>query len=193
MGLFSRDAEAKQAKQETKAARHEAAQTKRDALASAISEKARAQALKKGLDVDGAVAVGYTYDDSAVQFLLVFPDRIELVNLGKTGSLFRSGAGTTVIPTQSIATVSSRNSGLNSIVSIASSGADINFETSSVSGPFLRDLIQQLRATPSGPPAAGESSEDVGAKLRTIADLHASGVLSDDEFAEKKAELLKRL
>jgi hypothetical protein len=54
--------------------------------------------------------------------------------------------------------------------------------------------------TPSPPPApassAGSSpaaSEDIASQLEKLAALHKSGVLTDEEFAAKKAELLSRM
>ena len=40
---------------------------------------------------------------------------------------------------------------------------------------------------------AGESADDIFAKLERLAGLHDKGILSDEEFAAKKAELLARL
>lgn len=45
---------------------------------------------------------------------------------------------------------------------------------------------------PARPPAAG-SSDDIFAKLERLAELRDKGILSEDEFAAKKAELLSRL
>jgi hypothetical protein len=39
----------------------------------------------------------------------------------------------------------------------------------------------------------GGGGKSVGDQLREIAALHKDGILSDEEFAQKKAELLKRL
>jgi len=54
--------------------------------------------------------------------------------------------------------------------------------------------------TPSPPPAAASSagpspaaSEDVASQLEKLAALHKSGILTDEEFAAKKAELLSRM
>jgi hypothetical protein len=47
-------------------------------------------------------------------------------------------------------------------------------------------------AAPAGPPARGGGAEP-GRLLRELAALHAEGVLSDDEYAEKKAEILRRM
>lgn len=53
---------------------------------------------------------------------------------------------------------------------------------------------QILSAPNPGPapaiPAAAHQATDVAAQLKTLAELHAGGALSDDEFASAKARLL---
>lgn len=46
--------------------------------------------------------------------------------------------------------------------------------------------------TPSAPPPSGAASEagDRIAQLKQLADLHASGALTDEEFAAEKAKIL---
>lgn len=67
MGIFSRNPD-----------RATERQTKLDQRARDLSEKTRAKAAKKGVNVDGALAVGHTIEDSGEQFLVVFPDRVDL-------------------------------------------------------------------------------------------------------------------
>ena len=50
---------------------------------------------------------------------------------------------------------------------------------------------QQYEAPPPEPaPAAAPAADDVAAQLQQLAELHTSGVLSDEEFASAKAKLL---
>jgi membrane protease subunit (stomatin/prohibitin family) len=48
-------------------------------------------------------------------------------------------------------------------------------------------------AAAAAPAAAGIKPDEVMATLEKLADLKAKGILTDDEFAAKKAELLKKL
>jgi hypothetical protein len=41
-----------------------------------------------------------------------------------------------------------------------------------------------------GVPAAAPAGDDLAAKIQQLADLHAQGILTDEEFAEAKAKLL---
>jgi hypothetical protein len=44
-----------------------------------------------------------------------------------------------------------------------------------------------------GAPAEAAAQPDVVEQIAKLASLHDAGILTDEEFAEKKAELLKRL
>lgn len=61
----------------------------------------------------------------------------------------------------------------------------------------LRELgAQQVAETPSSAPAPQHHADDPGAvvaAIESLAGLHERGILSDEEFAAKKAELLSRL
>lgn len=48
-------------------------------------------------------------------------------------------------------------------------------------------------ALPGAATQEGTSSDDIMKKIRQLGDLHDAGVLTDDEFSRKKAELLARL
>ena len=49
---------------------------------------------------------------------------------------------------------------------------------------------QQYAPAPPPPPAAAPSQADVIEQLKQLGELHASGILTDDEFAAQKAKLL---
>jgi hypothetical protein len=49
---------------------------------------------------------------------------------------------------------------------------------------------QQQQAAPQAPPPAAAPQEDNIAKLQQLGDLHAQGILTDEEFAAQKAKLL---
>jgi hypothetical protein len=63
---------------------------------------------------------------------------------------------------------------------------------------YNRELQQQYGATrrvprplpDTGPAPPAPAGEDIGARLRELAQLHADGALSDDEFAAAKAKVL---
>jgi hypothetical protein len=61
----------------------------------------------------------------------------------------------------------------------------------------IRGKERSIRPRPAGhcPGSAGslQSHDDILKALERIGDLHQKGILSDDEFKSKKAELLSRL
>ena len=66
----------------------------------------------------------------------------------------------------------------------------------SASTPFraAQDVAEAASEPPAAAPAHGEASaEDIFFKIERLADLRKKGVLSEDEFAAKKTELLSRL
>lgn len=185
MGLFSRNQE--------KVAAQAAKETERGRAASA---KAAAKAGKKQLNVAEALAVGHTIDDGAEQFLIVHLDSVELINRGKLGSVFKSGAGSETIPMTRVSSVECRNQGIWNVLEVHTSNSTITFKTDVVTGPYLRQVIaDQARDRAAGQPTPGreESSVDPTEQLHKLAGLHQGGVLTDDEFAAKKAELLERM
>ena len=49
---------------------------------------------------------------------------------------------------------------------------------------------QQQAAPPPPPPAAAPAEDPSIAELQKLADLHSQGILTDEEFAAKKAQIL---
>lgn len=168
---------------------------KSEARAQEQSEKARAKAQKKGVNVDGALVVGYTFADGADQFLIVFPDRIEHVNRGKPGLLLVKGAGMESIPVSRVSSAVCRTEGIACRLEVYTSGNSISFKTDQVTGPVLRQTILDLVARPAAAPSAdpAPAAFDVTDQLRKLGELHSAGILTDAEFTAKKTELLGRL
>ena len=75
---------------------------------------------------------------------------------------------------------------------ITTSGQTIDFKTDPKMAQLLKakilELMSSSQATSSTP-----SQLDPTEQLGKLADLHKAGVLTDEEFATKKAELLKRI
>ncbi|WP_229073440.1 SHOCT domain-containing protein [Actinoplanes sp. DH11] len=149
------------------------------AEARARAERARHRAAQAGVDVRAALAVGHMTDGGASVYLLVLPDRLELVSTGQLG--FRTGAGRSAIPFASVAGVSCRDRLLKGALLLEVDGTTVEFVTDRAVAGHLRDVIE---ARLTGVPAPSE------ALLRNLAELHEAGVLSDEEYAAKRAGLL---
>lgn len=123
--------------------------------------------------------------------LLIFEDRVEMHDPG----FLKTEVKTVRYP--QIAGVRIEGRVLRGDVIIESTGGD------KISVPKLprgeaqaaRDLIQQKMAERDAPsPVASEAARSyVADQIRKLADLREAGILTEEEFESKKAELLKRL
>ena len=77
-------------------------------------------------------------------------------------------------------------------VEIKGSGVDVDLK--SVARPQeLINAINEKRRGPAASASPAAASDDPAAMLAQVASLHQAGVLTDEEFAAKKADLLSRM
>lgn len=151
----------------------------------------------------------------------VYPDRVEWERpRGVSGAKVTAGimtaglsmlatgvkngkTGTEMIPVKSITSVTTARDGLlNSKVSVITAGNTVDFRVSHKEAETVKaTLIQLIGGThPAQQPAASATaptsvvaqSADAGAQLQQLASLRDAGILTEAEFAAKKAELLAR-
>ena len=122
---------------------------------------------------------------------------------------FKNGkSGTEMIPVKSMSSVTTSRDGLlNTKVSVITSGNTVDFRVSHAEATHVKTVLTQLilgthpsQQVPSTPPiyAAPASvpaapQDDVMAQLARLGDLKTAGVLTEEEFSQKKSELLARL
>lgn len=106
------------------------------------------------------------------------------------------------VPIRSISHVGRKNSGFQDKVTITTAGGDLEMRVSRSEADLLvRELNSLINGThpalqepktpvPTTPPAAASPGEDPMAKVRQLAELHAQGILTDDEFAAAKMKAL---
>ncbi|MFM8825520.1 MAG: SHOCT domain-containing protein [Actinomycetota bacterium] len=154
-------------------------------------EKAREKLTKLGHNLEGCLLLDDSYDDGAYEYLLIFPDRIEYINTGQITSLLKRGRGVEVIPVSKISSVSTSRKLIFEIVQITTSGQVIEFKSDPYHAALLKAKILELMNGPqtSVQPSVADPTEQI-AKL---AELHRAGALTDEEFAEKKTELLRKI
>lgn len=160
------------------------------------SAKALEKAAKKKLRTEGAVAGGYDFTkEGGDRFLLVFADRVEIQNRGALGSLTGKGASTGSIPLARVSSVETSQQGMYGLLTIHTAGQAIEFRTDVALAPYLARVIRGLIQGAEVPLGAAttQTTPDPAEQLRKLGELHAAGVLTDDEFAAKKAELLDRM
>lgn len=113
-------------------------------------------------------------------------------------------SGTEMIPIKSISSVTTGRDGMmNSKVSVITSGNTIDFRVSHKEAELIKRTLTQLilgnhPAQQSAPVAAAPTASaapqaDMAAQLQQLADLRDAGILTEDEFTAKKAEILGRL
>lgn len=106
-------------------------------------------------------------------------------------------AGTEMIPVQSITSITtSRDGMLNSKVSVITAGNTVDFRVSHAEAKIVKDTLTRLMLgshPTQAAPAAAPATPDVTAQLQQLAALRDSGVLTEEEFAAKKAEILARM
>jgi hypothetical protein len=59
--------------------------------------------------------------------------------------------------------------------------------------PPIQNTVQQTATSPTASPSAGTGDGDIFGKIERLAELYAKGILTEDEFQAKKADLLSRL
>ena len=169
-----------------------AANDRREEWSRKKHDKAREKLLKKGFNLDGCLMLDDSFDDGAFEFLLVFPDRVEYVNDGKLSVIGKRGKGVEVIPISKISSVSTKKKLVFELIQITTSGQVIEFQSDPYNAPKLKSKILELmNATTSE--VADPPMSDPSEQLIKLADLHRAGVITDEEFSAKKAELLKRI
>jgi hypothetical protein len=176
MGLFKKD--------------EEAAAEKRAKWVKEKHQKAHALLEKRGFDLTGLIMLDDSFEDGAFEYLLVFPDRVEYINHGKPSLTGKKGKGTEVIPISRISSVSSKKGLIFEQVQITTSGQTIEFKSSPWVAPTLKQTILGLMNSKASEKVSSVSPME---QLKDLAELHKTGVLTDDEFNTKKSELLKRI
>lgn len=116
------------------------------------------------------------------------------------GVTSRAGTGTEVIYIDAISSVTTkRDTMFNDVVSVVAAGNTIDFRVSKAEAEQLKATILQARSTARTTPTAPRaqpvtssviSEPSIADRVRQLSELHAAGVLSDDEFAAAKAKAL---
>lgn len=149
------------------------------------------KAERAGLQVSDAILVGYYIEDGRDKYLLVYSDRVEKRVGRKAGSFTAKGSATETIDISKVSSVELEKGITTAKLTVHASGNDITFKG------FARDVEELRESILEQMGGAGESASvpatDPHDELRKLAELHSAGVLSDEEFAAKKAELLGRI
>lgn len=190
MGMFKSKEEREVSRQE----RSEQQAERERKLLEKLERKAREKAAKRGLVTDGALFVADGLTERAAHFtFLVWPDRVEIHNYGQVGSLFRTGKGVESMPIVNVASVQSRAESLFGIIEVHGSGNSIEARLSQPEASRAREVIAELVQADKSAPAASSHAPTVVNQMKQLAELRDAGVITQEEFEGKKAELLSRM
>lgn len=139
--------------------------------------RALARARRTSVDTSGALAVAHTRSGGADLYLLVYPDRLELAS---PGTMLGTGAGRERVELSTVTRVTARDRLFRSALEIGTTGSSFTFPADRATAAYLAALITARRTAPAGNTAL----------LEQLTALHAAGVLSDEEYATKRAGLL---
>jgi hypothetical protein len=133
------------------------------------------------------------------------------VGLSLLGTGVRKSGDSSVLPISSVSAVNTKRDGLmNDLIQVISSGTlAVEFRVSHKEAPLIRDtimgLVETSRRTPEPhvevvtasplptPAPATALATDPAEQLKKLADLHQSGLLTDEEFAAKRAAIVDKL
>ena len=155
----------------------------------AAEEKARAKAVKKGFNIEGALYVMeamYPKDDDAkmnlnMPLVAIFEDKVVQSRKSILGSSIEE------IPMKNISSVEI-TSGLIPTVNVYTSGNTLTFRTDVLQGPRFVELLRECLANrPTG--NSGSTTSDVE-QLEKLAALLERGLITREEFDKKKREIL---
>ena len=110
------------------------------------ADKVRTKAEKAGVSVDGAVVVCHAFADNQDTYLLVFPDRVDIIRKRQIGTLLGGGnAGVESYPVSSITSASVRQSGVWAYLTFTSSNVDVEFRGDVQTVPAAREAIMAAK------------------------------------------------
>lgn len=110
-------------------------------------DKVRGKAERAGVSTVGAVVVAHAFTDKQDTFLLVFPDRVDVVRNRKLGTLLGGGdSGVESYPISSITSASVRKSGVWAYLKFTSSNVEVEFKGDVISVPAAREAIMAAKA-----------------------------------------------
>ncbi|MEO7722384.1 MAG: SHOCT domain-containing protein [Pseudolysinimonas sp.] len=140
----------------------------------------------------------------------IYEDRIEWERKALSAFKVVTGVGfvtgfrnknTDMVPIRQVSSITSKKGlGINTVVTVNTSGGALEFRTSHKEAASAKDLVQRLMLQASQPQqvvvqaaASAPAAESVTDQLQKLASLRDAGILTEEEFTAKKTELLARM
>jgi len=185
-------------------------QVKRESGGSAASAAVPAAASEtawraRGTNVTAAEAAaglrwhGMSHEAGRNAHVRLFSDRIEREKPRGRFSVSSAAQDHEVIPIRSVTSVNIKKDGMMlSKVTVKSGGGEIPFRFRHEDAQSFRSAIMPLVIAAGNPPSQAmptptTAEPDAADQVRKLAELRDAGIVSEEEFQTKKAELLKRM
>jgi hypothetical protein len=140
----------------------------------------------------GLLFKGMSHEPGRNADVFLYQDRIERVKQRSRMALSKASQEMEVTPIRAIASVQTRKDGFHTKVIVHATGNPIEFRFRHEHARLFKDQIQALVLN-FGQPAPTAATTDIPEQLMKLAQLRDSGIITQEEFAAKKAELLARL
>ena len=179
-------------------ARAQAQQVLRDMAVKSRERNAR-EARSAGFPVDGARYVLYEMKLSSTTCVAIRDNQVEHYAKG-SGSVFDSDYDRTVIPLAALRDLTVEGHGAESVLTITGPEGAVSIKTRPHEVEYAVGLLDELRAgageatteAVATAPATEEKLPPVEA-LAQLTAMHEAGLVTDEEFAAKRTEILDRL
>jgi hypothetical protein len=142
----------------------------------------------------GALFVGMSHEAGRNSKVTLYADRIERVKERSRMSVSKARQDTEVTPVKAVTSVQAKKDGIaftKVVVYAAANNIDFRFRHEDAQA-FKNALMGLVLAEPT-PAAASAAAPDIAEQIKKLADLRDQGVLTEDEFQQKKTELLAKM
>ena len=151
----------------------------------------------------GILFIGMSHDPGRNAEVTLFHDRVERIKQRSRLSVSSAHQDVEITPIKSVTSVQTRKDGFYTKVIVYAAGNEIEFRFRHDGAKIFREAIQELMlaGTPLAQPAQAvpapaahvDVEPDAAEQIKKLADLRDSGILTEEEFQAKKAELLARI
>jgi hypothetical protein len=156
--------------------------------------KARGTNLTAAETATGLLWHGMSHEAGRNAHIRLYGDRIEREKPRRRMSMSSASQDHEVIPIHTVTSVNIKKAGLMlSDVVVRSGGGEIPFRFRHEDAQSFRAAIMPLVLATAPQPTVAPAALDAADQLRKLGELRDAGILSEDEFQTKKAQLLERM
>jgi hypothetical protein len=144
----------------------------------------------------GALFVGMSHEGGRNSRVTLYSDRIERVKERSRMSMSKAHQDNEITPIKAVASVQAKKDGMVfTTVTVYATGNNIDFRFKHEDARAFKDAIMGVILSPAGAqaPLIQQAAPDIADQIKKLGDLRDAGVLTDDEFQAKKAELLAKM